>query len=69
MDEADVAQFCIDQTVEQAVLAARKGVVLPRDGSCANCGEPAQANGLFCGKDCSADHEARERHQLRAGLR
>lgn len=69
MDDADTAQFCIDQTVDQGVLAARKGGMLPRDGLCANCGDPAQPSGLFCGKECANDHEARERQNRRAGVR
>lgn len=68
MDEADQAQFCIERDIEQGIRAVRKSAMLPRDGHCANCGDPIQA-GLYCDSGCAKDHEARERLNRRAGVR
>ena len=46
--------------IKAALTTSRASVLNPK-GHCYNCLEPLPQGGLFCDRDCSADHELRAR--------
>lgn len=48
--------------IKTALATSRAGILNPK-GHCYNCHEPLPKGGLFCDRDCSADHELRARTQ------
>lgn len=46
--------------IKTALTTSRASILNPK-GNCYNCAEPLPKGGLFCDRDCSADHELRAR--------
>lgn len=68
LDEADMAarreaEFLADALQAQQLRAAGAGGAVK--GVCTNCGERCLPRAVYCDADCRADHERRERLQVR----
>ena len=56
-DDADRADRMIEQTVADAIAAARRARALPYTGLCHWCGDVTGGGRRFCDADCRDDWE------------
>lgn len=67
MDDADLAQERIEQTVADGIRKASNAQGLKPNGFCIWCAEPVRQNYLFCSSECSLDFHKEQRIRSIAG--
>lgn len=60
-DQASDRETLDRELAIQVALQTSGANRLHPNGHCYNCDEPVTHGGLFCDRDCSADHELRSR--------
>lgn len=60
-DQASDREMADREASIKEALRKVKAATLSATGQCHNCLEPLPSGGLFCDRDCSADHEQRMR--------
>jgi hypothetical protein len=67
-DDADRAQWRIEQDLRVAMAHARAVPALSGHGACHFCDEPVALEALFCGSDCRDDYDREAAARRRAGV-
>ena len=67
-DDADRAQWRIEQDVLVGMAHARAVPALSGHGCCHFCDEPVVLDALFCGSDCRDDYDREAAARRRAGV-